>query len=81
MYNTPMKKITALICFCFLALQNKNLGYAPQLSADTLADIKGSTNPACLDTYGYILSRLGRLPEATKYLENAVFNGRHTPER
>ncbi|NIM13398.1 MAG: tetratricopeptide repeat protein [Candidatus Aminicenantes bacterium] len=55
----------------FLALQNKNLEHALQLSADTLASTKGSTNPAYLDTYGYILFRLGRLPEATKYLEKA----------
>jgi tetratricopeptide (TPR) repeat protein len=55
----------------FLVVQNKNLEHALQLSAETLLDAKGSRNPAYLDTYGYILFRLGRLSEATKYLEKA----------
>jgi tetratricopeptide (TPR) repeat protein len=53
----------------FLALQGKNLDHALQLSAEALAG--DQENPAFLDTYGYILLRLGRLSEAVEYLEKA----------
>lgn len=53
----------------FLALENKKLGHALELSAYTLREDK--ENPAYNDTYGYILLRLGRLSEAGKYLEKA----------
>jgi len=53
----------------FLAQQNKNLEFALQLSAQTLALQKDSC--AYLDTYGYILLRLGRIDEAQEYLFQA----------
>lgn len=53
----------------FLALENKKLEHALELSAYTLSEDK--ENPAFNDTYGYILFRLGRLSEAGKYLEKA----------
>ncbi|UCH94063.1 MAG: tetratricopeptide repeat protein [Candidatus Aminicenantes bacterium] len=53
----------------FLALQNKKLEQALELSAFTLSNDKD--NPAYIDTYGYILFRLGRLSEAGKYFEKA----------
>lgn len=53
----------------FLALENKNLEHALELSAYTLMEDK--ENPAYNDTYGYILFRLGRFSEAGKYLEKA----------
>lgn len=53
----------------FLALENKKLEHALELSAYTLREDK--ENPAYNDTYGYILLRLGRLSEAGKYLEKA----------
>jgi tetratricopeptide (TPR) repeat protein len=53
----------------FLALENKKLEHALELSAYTLSEDK--ENPAYNDTYGYILFRLGRFSEAGKYLEKA----------
>lgn len=53
----------------FLALENKKLEQALELSAYTLSE--DQENPAYNDTYGYILFRLGRLSEAGKYLEKA----------
>ena len=53
----------------FLALENKKLEHALELSAYTLSE--DEENPAYNDTYGYILFRLGRLKEAGKYLEKA----------
>jgi tetratricopeptide (TPR) repeat protein len=53
----------------FLALENKKLEHALELSAYTLSE--DQENPAYNDTYGYILFRLGRLSEAGKYLEKA----------
>lgn len=55
----------------FLARQNKRLEHALELSAQTLAQDEGGQNPAFLDTYGYILLRMGRLEEAASYLEKA----------
>lgn len=62
----------------FLALQNKKLNHALELSADTLAENEG--NPAYLDTYGYILSRLGRFAEAETYLKKAYAKLPFDPE-
>ena len=53
----------------FLAMENKKLEHALELSAYTLGE--DEENPAYNDTYGYILFRLGRLSEAGKYLEKA----------
>lgn len=53
----------------FLALENKKLEHALELSAYTLRE--DEENPAYNDTYGYILFRLGRFSEAGKYLEKA----------
>jgi tetratricopeptide (TPR) repeat protein len=53
----------------FLALENKKLEQALELSAYTLSEDK--ENPAYNDTYGYILFRLGRHSEAGQYLEKA----------
>lgn len=53
----------------FLALENKKLEHALELSAAALKEDKD--NPAYNDTYGYILFRLGRISEAGKYLEKA----------
>jgi tetratricopeptide (TPR) repeat protein len=53
----------------FLALQNKKLDHALELSAYTLS--RDQENPAYIDTYGTILFRLGRFPEAGTYLEKA----------
>lgn len=55
----------------FLALRNKQLDHALELSGQTLAGAEGGQNPAFLDTYGYILLQMGRLDEAAKYLEKA----------
>jgi tetratricopeptide (TPR) repeat protein len=53
----------------FLALQNKKLDRALELSAYTLT--QDQENPAYIDTYGTILFRMGRVPEAGTYLEKA----------
>lgn len=53
----------------FLVEQNRDLEYALELSAYTLD--KDRDNPAYLDTYGFILFRMGRVAEAEKYLEDA----------
>lgn len=53
----------------FLAMQNKELESALKLSAHTLEE--DGENPAYLDTYGYILFKLGRTSESIKYLQKA----------
>lgn len=53
----------------FLAQQGHNLEYALELSDQAMT--KDKNNPAYVDTYGYILFRLGRVDEAEKYLEEA----------
>jgi tetratricopeptide (TPR) repeat protein len=53
----------------FLAMENKKLEHALELSAYTLDE--DEENPAYNDTYGYILFRLGRFSEAGEYLEKA----------
>lgn len=58
----------------FLAQENKELQKALQLSKDTLA--ADSESAAYLDTYGYILFKMGRTGEALGFLEKAY---RKTP--
>jgi tetratricopeptide (TPR) repeat protein len=62
----------------FLALRNKQLQHALELSAGTLAEDK--ENPAYIDTYGYILFKLGRLAEAGDYLKKAYHKHPLEPE-
>ncbi|MCP4156126.1 MAG: hypothetical protein GY757_50870 [bacterium] len=52
-----------------LAVENKQLEYALKLSSDTLA--QDSDNLAYIDTYGYILLKMGRTSEAAGFLEKA----------
>jgi len=53
----------------FLALENKDLEQALKLSEYTLS--RNGENPAYLDTYGYILFKMGRTDEALTFLEKA----------
>jgi len=53
----------------FLALANKELEKALKLSKYTLS--RDGENPAYLDTYGYILFKIGRTDEAMTFLEKA----------
>ncbi len=53
----------------FLALENKDLEKALKLSKYTLS--MDGENPAYLDTYGYILFKMGRTDEAVTFLEKA----------
>jgi tetratricopeptide (TPR) repeat protein len=62
----------------FMALENKNLEYALKLSKYTLT--KDADSPAYLDTYGYILFRMGRIDEAVTYLEKAYQKHPFEPE-
>ena len=62
----------------FLARQKKNLDHALELSAGTLVADEG--NPAYLDTYGYILFRMGRSSEAITFLEKAYEKYPFDPE-
>jgi tetratricopeptide (TPR) repeat protein len=52
-----------------LATQNKELEAALTVSSHTLK--KDGDNPANLDTYGYILFKLGKIDESMKYLKKA----------
>jgi tetratricopeptide (TPR) repeat protein len=53
----------------FLAMENKDLEQALKLSGYTLS--RDGENPAYLDTYGYILFKMGRIDEALTFLEKA----------
>jgi tetratricopeptide (TPR) repeat protein len=53
----------------YLAMQGKQLEEALKISAKTIA--KDPDNPAYIDTYGYILFKMGRLGEAEAILEKA----------
>lgn len=53
----------------FLAQQNKELETALKLSEQTLKD--QSESPAFLDTYGYILLKMGRTDESGEFLRKA----------
>ena len=53
----------------FLALENRELEKALKLSGYTLS--RDGENPAYLDTYGYILFKMGRTGEAVTFLEKA----------
>ncbi len=63
--SSPIKNSYAY----FLALRNSKLEYALKLSGETIST--GKVDIAYLDTYGYILLRLGRVDEALKYIEQA----------
>lgn len=62
----------------FLALQNKKLKLAQKLSKYTIS--KDNENPAYLDTYGFILFRLGRFEESAKFLKRAYEKHPFEPE-
>lgn len=53
----------------YLALRGKRLSFALKLSANTLEN--DNENPAYLDTYGYILFKMGQLAKAGKHLKQA----------
>ena len=53
----------------FLAQHNKELNLALSLSAETLKD--DGESPAYIDTYGYILYKMGKYDEALPYLRRA----------
>ncbi|MCX7936277.1 MAG: tetratricopeptide repeat protein [Chlorobi bacterium] len=58
-----------------LAERGERLGYALELAQRALDS--DSTNPSFLDTYGWILYKLGRYREAGDYLERAVAHSPH----
>ncbi|MCS6809622.1 MAG: tetratricopeptide repeat protein, partial [Candidatus Kapabacteria bacterium] len=58
-----------------LAERGERLGYALELAQRALDS--DSTNPSFLDTYGWILYKLGRYHEAGDYLERAVEQSPH----
>lgn len=62
----------------FLALENKDLQKALQLSEETLAT--DGESPAFLDTYGYILFKMGRTGEALGFLEKAYRKNPFEPD-
>ena len=62
----------------FLALQGKDLEKALELSTETLLEDKD--NPAYIDTYGYILFKLGRLEKAGTFLKKAYDKHPFEPE-
>jgi tetratricopeptide (TPR) repeat protein len=57
----------------YLSLEDKKLDLALEMSAKTIK--KEPKNSTYLDTYAYILFRLGRYPEALKYIEMAILYG------
>ncbi len=61
-----------------MAKKNKDLEKALELSAETLK--KDGENLAYLDTYGYILFKMGRTDEAVAYLEKAYRKNPFEPE-
>lgn len=62
----------------FLALENKDLKKALKLSKDALA--KNGEAAAYLDTYGYILFKMGLTGEAVVFLEKAYRKNPFEPE-
>ena len=62
----------------FLALENKDLELALKLSEYTLT--KDADSPAYLDTYGYILFKMGQIEKAATYLEKAYQKHPFEPE-
>lgn len=61
-----------------LAVENRGLEYALKLSEYTLS--KDGESPAYLDTYGYILFKIGRIEDAVTYLEKAYQKHPFEPE-
>ncbi len=57
----------------YLSLRKKKLDYALELSKLTIE--KEPTNATYLDTYGWILFKIGEIKEAKKYIELAIRNG------
>ena len=62
----------------FLALENRELKKALELSQGTL--VKDGESAAYLDTYGYILFKMGRFNEAAVFLEKAYRKNPFEPE-
>lgn len=63
----------------FLALEERDLNRALEMSSRAVA--LTDNNPTYLDTYAWVLFKLGRLDEAKRYLQQAVaFDGRKSPE-
>jgi tetratricopeptide (TPR) repeat protein len=62
----------------FLALQNRRLNQALQLSEYTLS--KEAENFAYMDTYGFILYNMGNIGEASIFLEKAYKKNPFDPE-
>lgn len=54
----------------YLSLRNENLEKAEAMSAKSLK--LDAVNPANMDTYGWVLYKLGRYPEALQWVEKAV---------
>ncbi len=54
----------------YLSLRNENLAKAEVMSAKSLK--LDAANPANMDTYGWVLYKLGRYPEALQWVEKAV---------
>jgi Tfp pilus assembly protein PilF len=54
----------------YLSLRNENLAKAEAMSAKSLK--LDAANPANMDTYGWVLYKLGRYPEALQWVEKAV---------
>ena len=57
----------------YLSLRNENLKKAEELSRFTIE--KQPKNPTYLDTYGWILYKMGNYKEARDYVEFAIRNG------
>lgn len=63
----------------FLSLDGRDLNRALEMSSRAVA--LTDNNPTYLDTYAWVLFKLGRLEEAKRYLQQAVaFDGRKSPE-
>lgn len=68
-YNTIIRNNYAY----YLAVREERLEYAEKLSRYTIDT--DPLNPTFLDTYGWILFKMGRFEEAKKYIEAAIRNG------
>jgi tetratricopeptide (TPR) repeat protein len=63
----------------YLSLENRNLQRAKELSFETI--LREPENPTFLDTYGWILFKMGEFSEAESYLRRAVeFSEEDNPE-
>lgn len=63
----------------FLSLEGRDLNRALEMASRAVA--LTDNNPTYLDTYAWVLFKLGRLDEAKRYLQQAVaFDGRKSPE-